>query len=407
MGPIQTIDEFVSMLRRRFWLIAVIALPIALMAAAYARMQPQAFETAAVIQIETPTVVETPGGPNTGEASTLGPQRVQMIEQRLMVRENLAGLVRRYGLFADQTALSENDKVALLREAVRLQSVTASQQAYGSGPVTALIISARLPEAEQAQSVANDLARAVLVQSADAASERARQTLAFFQDEEARVGKEVATLESEITAFKNANLAALPDALNDARAELADLQSDIRTMEQDKLTMRQERAALIGQVSLAGVYRRRIDEIDAQLSVMEEQEQALFSRQAELEATIARAPAVEGELNAFTRRLQQLQDRYDVVTRRLAEAETAQRLQSNEQSGRLKMLEPAVLPENPVGSSSNKLTTVGAVGGLILGFLAAFLLEMLNPVLRSSSRMQRQLGLVPVIAIPRLRPGTR
>lgn len=400
MGQIQSLAEFLSMVRRRRLMIVVISLAFLLSAMLVARFQAPVYEAAAVIQIETPTIEDT-----TDRGSAIGSaaaHRVQMIEQRLMARENLAAIIDRHRLYENLTGLTENDKVALLRQSVRIQSITAAQQGFGSPPVTALIIWAQLPFPDQAAAVANDLARSVLDQSASVQADRTRQTLEFFQREEARVGVEIAAFEAQITAFKNLNVDALPDALTDLRLELGGLQTALRDQEQRLLEMEREREALARNTPIRPIAQHRIEEISDQIAGLRAQSAALDARRTELEGAIARGPAVETELNTFTRREQQLQDRYSVITRRLAEAETSQRLEANQQAGRFEMLEPAMLPEHPVASSARKITAVGAAAGFAVAFGLAFLLEMLHPVLRTSERMVRQLELRPVIAIPQL-----
>lgn len=51
MGPIQTLEDLLGLLRRRLWLIALVTLTGMLLAALYAKSRPDLYESAAVIQV--------------------------------------------------------------------------------------------------------------------------------------------------------------------------------------------------------------------------------------------------------------------------------------------------------------------------------------------------------------------
>jgi hypothetical protein len=71
-------------------------------------------------------------------------------------------------------------------------------------------------------------------------------------------------------------------------------------------------------------------------------------------------PEVERALAAFQRQLDQLQGQYDVVTRRLAEADTARKLEERQQAERFALLERAVVPEQPVSGGRRTMAGGGA-----------------------------------------------
>ena len=178
MGQIQSLEEFISLLLRRRWLIIVVTVLGTLSAAIYAKSRPDTFETAAVIQVEVPTV-------RSGDASASGSvaaQTLQAIEQRLTTRENLAAVIERHGIYAETPGLSLDKKIDMLRAAVSFQGVdSAAGQAYGQARnISAIIVFARMGDAELAARVANDFAQGILDQSSSGQRDRAEQNVAFF-----------------------------------------------------------------------------------------------------------------------------------------------------------------------------------------------------------------------------------
>ncbi|GHC30939.1 uncharacterized protein involved in exopolysaccharide biosynthesis [Gemmobacter caeni] len=404
MGPIQSVEEFLSLLRRRRLLIAAVVLFGAIVSFMVGVTRPKTYETGAVIQVESPVI--------DGQEQNAGAQSarvLQVIEQRLTTRENLAAMIERHGLFGGEAAALPLDKqIAALRASITFQSIaSAAQQNFGAPTtVSALMITTRLDDPEKAARVANDLAQSVLDMSVARQTSRAMDTVRFFQAEEARVSQEIVALEAEIAVFKNANPVA--QAGSDAATDRAALDSDLRRLSQDILAVQGERGALEGKDRLRETDRRRIDELKVQEGVLQSQQVALQAQRAALDQRAAQAPEVERRLSAYARQLQQLQSQYDLVSARKAEAETALRLEEENHAEHFSLLERAIAPASPTGGGGRKIALAGAVGSLIFGIVLAFLLDLLNPVLRSARQMERELDIRPVITLPvlNLHPAT-
>ena len=89
-----------------------------------------------------------------------------------------------------------------------------------------------------------------------------------------------------------------------------------------------------------------------------------------------------------------------MISARRADAEMGNRLEANSQAERLIVIEPAVLPENPVAPSRKKIAALGTMVALMAALALAFGLELRRPVIRTAAQMQRELGLMPAVVIP-------
>ena len=405
MGQIQSLHEFVDLLRRRAALIVAVALFGILSIGVYLKTRPDTFEAAAVLQIELPMVSDAEGTPVASAAA----QMLQGIEQRLTTRENLLAVIDRHGVFADAPALTPDEKVNLLRAALRFENVaSATGTPYGAAPqISALLVFARLGSADLAARVANDFAQSILDESSAAQLSRARVTTEFFVEEEARVWGEITALEAQIAAYQNANSQALP-ARRDAYAEERQgLEDDLRRFDQDQVAIDGQRAAITAGGNLRATDQRALADLDARAAVLMAQRAALATRRAEIDAVLSQTPEAERVLSAYDRQLQQLQEQYEVINRRMAEAESAQRLAERQQAERFTLLERAVTPQYAVGGSKMKLMIAGAIASIAGAITLAFLLDLINPVVRSAEQMQRQLDLRPVVSIPEVRAAAR
>ena len=399
MGPVQTLEDLIGLLLRRRWLIAIVTILGTALGAGYAKSRPDTFETAAVIQVVSPVVTE--GGQPVAPVNAL--QVLQTIEQRLTTRDNLIALIDRHGLFADAPGMSLEDKVAVMRASIRFQSVSSAT----GGGLSAIIISAQAGTADNAARVANDLAQSVLDLGAEGKRATADASFTFFKEEEARLWQAIGALESEIATYREANRSALPGAREARQDELTQVDTALRALDQELAGLQGEEADIRAKTTLRATDRRRLEDIGQRLSVLAAQRAPLAARKADLDAGIGDVAEVDRVLSAYDRQLRQLQDQYAVVSARLAEAETGQRLAERQQTERFSLLERAITPDYPLGSGGKKIAVAGAIGSAGLALILAFLLDLLHPAIRSSSQMERELNLRPIVAIPTVPPKAR
>lgn len=403
MGQIQTIDDLIGLILRRRRMIALVGVLGTVAVVLMLLTRVPVWEAVAVLQVQSSTVSED-GTPAAGPSSAAA-QRLQAIEQRLTTRTSLLAVIERQGLYRD-LPLTDDEKVHLLRQALRFQTVASvAQAAYGAPPVvSALLIFAQADNPETAARVANDFAQSILDAGAEGQTARTREALDFFREEEARVGAEMLALEAEVAAYRNAHADALPGQADLRREEFLALEAGLRALGQERAALEDEAARITARDALRETDRRQLAVIDDRRAALAAQEGALAERRAIIAAAMARMPEVERALAAFQRQLDQLQSQYEVVTRRLAEADTARKLEERQQAERFALLERAVVPEQPVTGGRRKLAAVGALGSLMLGVLLAFLADQLRPVIRTSAQMERELDLRPVVAIPEIAP---
>ena len=406
MGQIQSIEELVSLLLRRRWMIILITLAGLLAAVIFAKSRPDIYESAAAIQIEGAQVAEptAQGGqqqPDGGGAA----QILQTIEQRLTTRDALTAVIERHDLFADQPQLTSDEKLVALRSSVTFQAVdSAGGQGFGQArSISAIIISVRYGDPEMAAQLANDFAQGILDQSAAGQRARADQNVAFFKEEEARIYGQISKLEAEVAAYKNAHADAMPTLSDARRDEIVSLSDDLRQATQDLVGLRGEQAAIAAKQQQRETDKRRLDDIATQIDVLNAQIDSINARKADVETALAATPEVERVLAGYDRQLQQLQGQYDNVTQRMAEAETTQRLAERQQSERFTLLDRALSPEYATGGGKKKIAIAGAVASLLGAIGLAFLLDLAKPVVRTAAQMQRQLDLEPVVCIPEIR----
>lgn len=401
MGHIQSIDEFIGLLIRRRLLIGAVAVFGMVMTLLYVMSKPDVFESAAVIQVQSPIVTDPTSGVQMPSQSA---QRLQAIEQRLTTRENMLAVIERHGLY-EGLPLSDDEKVHLLRISLRFQTVaSAASPQFGAPPqVSALIIFAQAETRAKAARVANDFAQSILDAGAEVQTGRARESVEFFTRQQSDLRDQLTRMEADFAAFKVQNAAALPAQRALREQELVGLETDLRALEQALVAARNERDAIAARQSQRITDRRQIEALDDQIATLDAQRAALEATRNEIRALLVQAPEVDSRIAAFERSLDQLQDQFEVTTRRLAEARTAMDVEQRQQGESFTLLERAIEPDYPISGGRRKLAVAGAMASVMLGVGLAFLLDLLHPVLRTRAQVERELDLVPIVAIPPIR----
>lgn len=403
MGPIYSLADFLDMLRRRVGMISFFVIAGAFASAIYALSVPHTYSASEVIQIEQPKISDELAR-STVEGSAA--RRLQLIEQQLMARGNLIGLIDEYGLYANLPALKLSEKVDLLRQSVSITGLAAVREGFADdGAISVLTITARMDSPELARDVAHALADATRDLASNQRAEQTRETLAFFQDREATLISQIAELEAELAAFRSENDISIEGSLEFRRSELGSLNDALLELEREIIDARLDlenldRSGGVRATTLA----RQEEELNRLLDSLRTQRDLLLERRAALSASIETTPEVERTLAEFERRREQLREQLDIISARRNEAEVGYTLESAERGERLITLEEAQLPDRPVSRSRKMMVIMGTVGAAFLGLGLAFLLELRRPVMRTARQMQRETGLLPVVSIPDTAP---
>lgn len=387
MKQFEILSGAISAFRNRLILLLTIFIVGVVVTIVYTLQQAQTYQAEAVIQIESPQVSD--GGLG-GGLGTSAAHRLQLIEQRLMARDNLAEMIDRHGLFTADPSMSVSTKVDILRQAITIIQIQ-GEEAVGFGAVAVpagLRILVRLQEADKAADLANDLVETVITQNENRRSSEARDTLSFFATEEDRLLEKIDELETNLARYKQDNSDLLPTSISGLNAQETSFRSAILDIDQEILGLKSDQS------------RQREEFVQRQVVILEEQKMLLSERLAGVMAKLQRAPDVERELAQLNRELALYQGQYDVVTQNRAEAELSLTLENRQQSERFEILEHAITPDYPVSTSRRLIFLVGAAISFFGAAAVIYIYENVNSIVRNAVQMKEELDLVPVVSIP-------
>jgi polysaccharide biosynthesis transport protein len=240
MDQNQSIDilSYVRALTRRIWTILIVFLVGSVLAAAVAYVLPPVYESTARILVESQQIPEDLAQATVRQSVA---ERLELIEQRLMTRQNLLNVVERNGLFTNTPGLTPTQKVDLIRDATTFEPLTVGEARRGPALISAFNITYRANNAQLAARVANEFVTMVLEQNIASRSDRARETYEFFSQEVERLAGELLDLETQIARYKNEQGDALPDSYQFRMSELAGLEQRQFERERRRLQLGEQR----------------------------------------------------------------------------------------------------------------------------------------------------------------------
>lgn len=394
MGPVQSLSELYSFLRRRLDLLLVMVGLGTILAAFVALNTDPVYQSHTSLSARVNTV--------SGEfASMTGVQNapvrlLQLVEQRLTTRENMLALADRYELF---TGLPSQDRVEAMRESVTFLSHEAVTIGFASdGMLSSIIVQARADNGAKAANIANELAAMIISETGAGREARARETLSFLRERLSQTQSQLREVEAEQRAFTALNPDAMPFNVELRRSELLQLTTAIQSTESEIVTLESELAAQNRQ----GSTQRRLAQLGDQLVTRQAELDRLQSRRDELEPFFTRVAQIERDMAAIAQREERLQDSLREIADQIASAEANLRLETGQQIAAFEIVEPATPAAYPMSRSKKVTLLMGIVGSAALAVLAAFAYEILRPALRSAGQVERETGMRPVLVLPEL-----
>lgn len=463
MGPIDLKFYFSIFLRRLPYFVVVAGFVCAIGLSVAVMLPPKYVSTASIL-------VESEQIPSDLAASTVGvaaTEQIQIIEQRLMTRNNLLDLARKMRVYANRPDMTASEIVENMRSRTAFERLN-----FGRDGAVAFTISFSASDPNLASSVANEFVTLVLQENVRLRTGRATETLEFFEDDVKRLGEDLSRMSRDILAFKNANAGALPDSLDYRRNEQSRTQERLLQLEREETALRDTRARMValwertgslGEASgrnmtdeereldslkkqleqqlilfsetnpkitlLKGriaaleqvVAQQRaaagqqegetqlteldiqLQEIDGRLGYIDTEQARLEAQLADLTKSIEATPQNELELGALERAFQTTQAQYESAVARLAAAQTGERIELLSKGERFSVIEQAT-PQDRPDSPNRPLIALGSVvAGLAAGGALILLLEFLNRSIRRPVELTAKLGIQPFGTVPYMR----
>jgi polysaccharide biosynthesis transport protein len=435
--------------QRKWWIIVPTVLGI-IGAIAAIFLIPPVYRSNAIMLVESPQLPSEVIG---SDDVDIVDRRIARIRQQVTARPDLIALIERHGLYASERKSKPlSEVIEGMRESITLTPTKSSSPDNSANQRTiAFELAFNYSQPVQTQAVAQDLMDRVLQLDASGNVEQATNTVQFLTDQSKGLEEQINTLQGQIAQINARNGGVLSGGgmivsgnSGSYDVQIASLQRDNQSLVQQRnvaqtsdtrdpvvLAAEQRLAAaravysethpdvVIAKQNLlqarelakSNTQKIPVDVIDQQIAFNNSQIAALRSAKASEQAQVnsqltaqSRAPLVQQQIGDLQQRLTAVNQQYEQVQGRLLAARAGVRAEDEQMSERLSVVEPPVVPDSPSWPDRLILAAVGIGGGLALGFLLAFAIELFLRPIRGPAALQHIPGAAPLGMIPVVKP---
>lgn len=243
-AKIQSPQDILAILWRRKWQVIIPGVVLLAISAFVTFSWPQTYQSHATILIEEPEI--------SGEfvqpvADSYADQRIQVISQQVLSRQNLIQLIQKFDLYPEASNFDLLRAAAWdLREKINVSFISAEindPRMVGRRQATiAFTLSFDHQDPETAQKVAEEVVSLFLAENSRSRQERASETTEFLGREADKLAEQISELETTLAAFKSQHSGSLPDqvsvnqqALYRIELQLLELRHQIQAQKERKV----------------------------------------------------------------------------------------------------------------------------------------------------------------------------
>jgi uncharacterized protein involved in exopolysaccharide biosynthesis len=306
-------------------------------------------------------------------------ERIQVIEQRTMSRDNLVAIVDKFQLFPDKrTLMSVTELVALMKKQTKIAPVDLQldfkQRSRLENPTIVFSVGFEYSDPATAARVANELMTRILNEDLRDRTTRATDTTKFLAREVQKLQADNAALDARIAQLRVSQSKSATSAGTDQPATmLGQLKSEL--------------------VQKSALYSDRHPSIQSLKRQIEAMEKAVTP-------PVNAESGASASLDALVAQQEALQTNLDAASTKLAAAQLGENLEKDQQSEKLEVLEQPTIPQEPIKPNRPKVAALAVLLAFMAGAGLAFVVEISDKGIRRSSDIFGIVDSQLIVSIP-------
>jgi uncharacterized protein involved in exopolysaccharide biosynthesis len=311
-------------------------------------------------------------------------ERIQVIQQRTMTRDNLIAIADRFQLYPDKrTLMSATELVELMKKNIKFAPVETQldfkqrSRAALENPTIIFSVGFESADAATATRVANELLTRILNEDLRDRTNRATDTTKFLSREVQRLQAENNAIDNKIAQLKISQGKLTGTGKSDQPSTLDQLKADL--------------------IQKSALYSDRHPQIQALKRQIEAVEKAAIPAAA---PTTSPDPIAAASIEALTAQQETLQKNLDAASSKLAAARLGENLEKDQQSEKLEIIEQPTVPQEPIKPNRSKVASLAIAIALAAGAGLAFIVEISDRAIRRSSDIFGIVDSKLIISIP-------
>lgn len=312
-------------------------------------------------------------------------ERIQVIQQRTMTRDNLIAIADKFQLFPEKrTLMSVTELVELMKKSTKITPVDPildfkqRTRAALENPTIVFSVGFEYGDPAIAARVANELMTRILNEDLRDRTSRATDTSRFLSREVQRLQTENAALDAKIAQLRIAQGKPATTSGQD----------------QPTSTLAQLKAELIQKSALYSDKHPMIQSLKRQIQAMES------VAQGPAQTSTGNDAAAAASLDALVAQQESLQKNLETATAKLMAARLGENLEKDQQSEKLEVIEQPTAPQEPIKPHRPKLLALTLALAFAAGLGLTSVLELTDKAIRRSSDLSTIVDNRLIVPVP-------
>ncbi len=367
---------YLDLIKRRWLLLVLPVLVISPIGIAVAMLWPPTYLSEGKVLVQSQQIPTELVRPTVTSAAQ---ERIQVIEQRTMTRDNLIAIADKFKLFpGKRTLMSATELVEQIKKQTKIEPVNLDldfkSRRPTDNPTIVFSVGFEYSDPAVAAQVANELMTRILNEDLRDRTSRATDTTKFLAREVQKLQAENAALDAKITELR----------MVQAKPVAGGTAGDQPTM------LSQLKAELLQKSALYSERHPAIQSLKKQIKVLE----------AAAASNAKTSSAEGGNLDALVVQQEALQKNLEAATAKLSAAQLGENLEKDQQSEKLEVIEQPTAPQRPVKPNRPKIVAMTFLLALASGVGLTMAFELLDNAIRRSSDLAGIIDGQLIVAIP-------
>ena len=365
-------SHYIDILKRRFFYFLIPFGLVSILGLWFAAIQKPNYLSEGKILVESQAIAPDLVRPLvTGTAS----ERIQLIQQRIMTRDNLLSIANKFGLFPQRAGVLD-----LMRESTKIKPVDMEGQSRQSANTIAFTVGFEYEDRQLAMRVANEFVTLIVNEDARSRTSRATEAVRILTSETKDIEDKLEATQTQIFEVARRPREVVPDVPEQQKSQLAALAA--------------LKAELIQKSSVYSDAHPAVTALKKRIAAMEK----TLTQPAE---TAAKAQSTQADdIEALKRQREALEKRLADANSKLTTARLSEKLDREQQSERLQVIESPPLPQKPVKANRLKMVGIAFAAAIMLGIGAVAAAELLNGSIRSRHQLSGIVAGHLIVSIP-------
>jgi len=338
--------------------------------------------------------------------SALANERIQVIEQRIMTRDNLVTIANKFHITAGwQGLISGTEIIDFIRDRTHIKPLELNLQGERKGAI-AFTVGFEYEQPQVATRVANELMTMILNQDVRSRINFASETTRFLEQEVKRLEGEINSTDVQVADLKSRDAGDVSDEPDSGHSkELRALKADLLLKSAIYSNTHPDILAIKRKIAAIQKDNRNNSSTEENVKSEKEGAQKVSSQVGDkhdalqkISSTGSDAP-IAGADALLTKRVS-LKAELTAAREKLAAARLGESLERGQHSERLEVIEQATLPNKPTSPNRPKIFGAFFVIALMAGGGLVFAAETLNPAIRRTADLASVIDAYLIVSIP-------